>query len=107
LPATTERDRRACTPRSSRRSDLPRFASKQRVNLSPHFFAHINQRRPGAFESFAGEFLRRVNAQLAAAGDHARVSAFSLMNRLRERKAAGLSNNKTVRSAASGEANHG
>ena len=33
---------------------------------------HLDQRRPGALETFAGNFLRRVNAQLAAAGDFAR-----------------------------------
>lgn len=38
---------------------------------------------------------------------HARVRAFSLMKRLRERKAAGLSKIRTARRAASCEANHG
>ena len=37
-------------------------------------------------------------------GAHARASAFALMKRLRERKAAGLSNSKNARKAARGEA---
>jgi len=32
---------------------------------------HLDERRPGAFEAFAGEFFRRDNAQLPAAGDFA------------------------------------
>ena len=31
-----------------------------------HCRLHLDERRPGAFETFAGEFLRRVAAQLAA-----------------------------------------
>lgn len=46
-------------------------------------------------------------AEFAAGPFHARVSAFSLMKRLRERNAAGLSKSKTVRNAASGDANQG
>jgi hypothetical protein len=41
-------------------------------HLRLHRFIHLNQRRPGAFEAFAGNFLRRVNAEFAAAGDFAR-----------------------------------
>ena len=41
-------------------------------HLRLHRFIHLDQRWPGAFETFAGNFLRRVNAQLAAAGDFAR-----------------------------------
>lgn len=37
-----------------------------------HVFIHFNKRRPEAFKTFAGEFLRRVNAHFAAAGDFAR-----------------------------------
>jgi hypothetical protein len=37
----------------------------------------------------------------------ARASAFSVTNRLRERKAAGLSNSRTARSAARDDANQG
>ena len=36
-----------------------------------HGFIHLDQRRPGAFEAFARNFLRRVNAEFAAAGDFA------------------------------------
>ena len=53
-------------------SALKNLFSEQPVNLSADFIAHFNQRRPRAFETFAGNFLRRVNAQLAAAGDFAR-----------------------------------
>ena len=42
------------------------------ARLRLHAFIHLDERRPGAFETFAGNFLRRVNAQLAAAGDFAR-----------------------------------
>lgn len=33
------------------------------------FTAHLDQRRPGAFEAFADEVLRRANAEFAAACD--------------------------------------
>ena len=45
------------------------FSSEQRVHFLPHVFIHANQRRPRAFEAFARNFLRRVNAGFAAAGD--------------------------------------
>jgi len=32
-------------------------------------FIHLDQRRPGAIETFSGQFLRRVNFETAAAGD--------------------------------------
>src|SRR5205809_1035410 len=37
-----------------------------------HGLIHLDQRWPGAFESFAGEFFCRVNAEFAADGDFAR-----------------------------------
>ena len=40
-------------------------------HLRLHVFIHLDERRPGAFETFAGEFLRRVDAEFAAAGDFA------------------------------------
>ena len=46
------------------------FAEKL-FHLRLHRFIHANQRRPGAFETFARNFLRRVNAELAADGDFA------------------------------------
>ena len=46
-------------------------SSEERVNFPAHSFFHLDQRWPGAFEAFAGEFLRRVNAEFAAAGDFA------------------------------------
>ena len=53
-------------------SALKNLFFKQPVNLSADFIAHFNQRRPGAFESFAGNFLRGVKTHFAAAGDFAR-----------------------------------
>ena len=61
-------------------SEFPQFAPRfhrertissaqrieQRVNSLSCSFIHFNQRRPGAFVAFAGNFLRRVNAQFAA-----------------------------------------
>ena len=81
--------------------------SKQGSNPLPHRRIHLDERRPGALEAFAGEFVGDVEAELAAEPFQARVSAFSLIKRLRERKAAGLSNSKTVRNAANGDANQG
>ncbi len=37
-----------------------------------HRGIHLDERRPGAFETFARDFLRRVDAEFAAAGDFAR-----------------------------------
>ena len=45
---------------------------KELFHLRLHAFIHLDERRPGAFETFTGNFLRRVNAQLAADGDFAR-----------------------------------
>jgi len=39
------------------------------VNLRLHRGIHLDERRPGTFEAFAGEFLGRVYAQFAADGD--------------------------------------
>ena len=41
----------------------PRVYSHSRCSI------HLDERRPGAFAAFAGEFLRRVEAEFAAAGD--------------------------------------
>src|SRR5690242_17145491 len=46
-------------------------ASEKLSHLRLHVFIHFNQRWPRAFETFAGKFLRRVNAEFAAAGDFA------------------------------------
>ena len=64
-----------------------------------------------ARETAAG-FILTVRPRASArrnkgAGDHARVKAFWLIKRLRERNATGLSKSKVVRNAASDEANHG
>ena len=45
--------------------------AKKLFHLRLHSFIHLDERRPGAFEAFAGEFLRRINAEFAAAGDFA------------------------------------
>ncbi len=44
----------------------------KRINFRLHRLIHLDERRPRAFETFAGNFLCRVNAELAAAGDFAR-----------------------------------
>ena len=44
---------------------------EQRGDFLPPLLIHPDERRPGAFEAFAGEFLRRVNAEFIAAGDFA------------------------------------
>ena len=36
-----------------------------------NLLVHLDERRPGALEVFAGEFLRRINAEFAADGDFA------------------------------------
>src|SRR5262245_26311654 len=41
------------------------------LHLRLHAFIHLDQWRPRAFEAFAGEFFRRINAQFAADGDFA------------------------------------
>ncbi len=46
--------------------------SKKLFHLRLHRGIHLDERRPGAFEAFAGEFLRRVEAEFAAAGDFTR-----------------------------------
>ncbi len=42
---------------------------KRFSHLRLHRGIHLDERRPGAFETFTGKFLRRVNAEFAAAGD--------------------------------------
>jgi hypothetical protein len=37
-------------------------------HLRLHRVIHLDERRPGAFEAFAGELLRRVDAEFAADG---------------------------------------
>ena len=39
---------------------------EQRVDLRLHRSIHLDERRPGAFEAFARNFLRRVDAEFAA-----------------------------------------
>ena len=41
------------------------------VNLPAHGFIHFDKRWPGALETFAGKFLRRIYGEFAAAGDFA------------------------------------
>ena len=43
-----------------------RSLTKQPDDLSFHCCIHLDERRPWAFEAFAGEFLRRVDAEFAA-----------------------------------------
>src|SRR5437773_7581522 len=45
--------------------------AKKLFHLRLHCRIHLDEWRPGAFETFAGEFLRRVYAEFAAAGDFA------------------------------------
>jgi len=46
-------------------------AEKKFLHLRLHRSIHLDERRPGAFEAFAGVFLSRINAEFAAAGDFA------------------------------------
>ena len=46
-------------------------STKKLFHLRLHRRIHLDERRLGALEVFAGEFLRRVNAEFAAAGDFA------------------------------------
>ena len=48
-----------------------RSRTKQPDDLSVHRFFHLDKRRPGAFETFARQFVRRVEAEFAADGDFA------------------------------------
>ena len=41
------------------------------INFLFHRLIHLDERRPGAFETFAGNFLRRVKTHFAANGDFA------------------------------------
>jgi hypothetical protein len=50
---------------------LSSSVSKERIDPGPHAFIHPDERRPGTFEAFTGQFLRRVNAEFAAAGNFA------------------------------------
>ena len=47
------------------------LVSENPVYPFPHRFVHADQRRPRALETFAGNFLRRVDAEFAADGDFA------------------------------------
>jgi len=51
---------------------LPILFVEQRIHSLSHGLIHLDERRPGAFEAFAGESFRRINAKFAAAGDFAR-----------------------------------
>jgi len=42
---------------------------EQRVPFLADVFIHANQPGPEAFQAFAGQLLRRINAEFAAAGD--------------------------------------
>ena len=53
------------------RSSQAGLSSKKLFHLRLHRRIHLDERWPGAFEAFAGEFLRRVDAEFAAAGDFA------------------------------------
>src|SRR5882724_338136 len=44
----------------------------ERINFRLRGGLHLDERRPGAFEAFAGNFLRRVYAEFGADGDFAR-----------------------------------
>jgi hypothetical protein len=46
-----------------------RSRTKQPDDVSFHRRIHLDQRRPGALETFDENFLRRINAEFAAAGD--------------------------------------
>jgi hypothetical protein len=48
--------------------------------LRLHAFVHLDERRPGAFETFARQFLRRINAEFAADGDLAGGAAVRTFN---------------------------
>jgi hypothetical protein len=43
-------------------SGLVTGISKQGIDFTFHRLIHLDERRPGTFETFAGNFLRRVNA---------------------------------------------
>ncbi len=45
---------------------------KKFFDLCLHLGIHFDERRPRAFETFAGQFFRRVDTQFAADGDFAR-----------------------------------
>ena len=45
---------------------------EQRINFLSHIFIHLDERRPGAFEAFARNLLRGVDAEFAAHRDLAR-----------------------------------
>ena len=47
------------------------YGVKSFSTLSFHRRIHLDQRQPWAFEAFARQFLRRVNAEFAVAGDFA------------------------------------
>jgi len=47
-------------------SEPLRVSFEQRVNFLSRGFIHFDERRPGAFETFARNFLRRVDAEFVA-----------------------------------------
>ena len=53
-------------------NSVPFLFAKQRLNFVANFFAHLDQGWPFALETFARHFLRRIDAEFAAAGDFAR-----------------------------------
>jgi len=55
-------------------------AAHQGIDFAAPGFAHFDQRRPGAFETFARQFLRRANAGFAADGDFAGGAAVRTFN---------------------------
>ena len=46
--------------------------AKELFHSRLHAFIHLDERRPGAFETFARQFLRRVETLFAPDGDFAR-----------------------------------
>ena len=51
--------------------DIPCSRAEEFSQLRIHRAIHLDELRPGAFETFAGESLRSINAELAAKGDSA------------------------------------
>ena len=54
----------------------------QRINSSGDFLVHLDERRPGTFETFARQFLRRGDAESAADGDFVRRATEHVHTRL-------------------------
>ena len=53
------------------RKPLKSQFAKELFHLRLYRGIHLDERRPGAFEDFARQFLCRINAEFAAAGDFA------------------------------------